>query len=191
MTASQRERDLERLARRVTWTVGANALAALAFGLMLLSWPGPTLTVAATVLGLWLILDGATRVATAVRDWDHQDRVALGFRGVTGALLAVAGVLTVRHPYASVPVVIGVAAIGLLLGGAVELIMAIVERPPYWLARAGIGALALSAGLGLVLWPRPTVAILAALAGAALTAIGAVQLVLTRRAGRALRRLLP
>jgi uncharacterized membrane protein HdeD (DUF308 family) len=188
MTGTVRERDLEALARRVTWTVAANALASLAFGLMLLSWPGPTLTVAATVLGLWLILDGATRVVAAVRDWE-QDRVAQGFRGLVGAVLATAGVVTVRHPGASLPVVIGVAAIGLMLGGVVELVMAVVERPPQWWARAVIGAVALLTGLALVLWPRPTVTAVAALAGAALTAIGAVQLVRTRRAGRALRQL--
>ncbi len=188
MTGTVRERELETLARRVTWTVAANALASLAFGLMLLSWPGPTLTVAATVLGLWLIFDGMSRVVAAVRDWE-QDKVAQGLRGGAGAVLAIAGVLTVRHPGASLPVVIGLAAVGLLLGGAVELLMAIVERPPQWLMRAVIGALALLTGLALVLWPRPTVSAVATLAGAALTAIGAVQLVRTRRAGRALRKL--
>ena len=188
MTGTVRERDLEALARRVTWTVAANALASLALGLMLLSWPGPTLTVAATVLGLWLILDGATRVVAAVRDWE-QDKVAQGFRGLAGGVLAVAGVLTVRHPGASLRVVIGLAAVGLMLGGVVELLMAVVERPPQWWVRAVIGAVALLAGLALVLWPRPTVSAVTALSGAALTAIGAVQLVRTRRAGRSLRKL--
>jgi uncharacterized membrane protein HdeD (DUF308 family) len=181
MTGTVRERDLEALARRVTWTVVANALASLAFGLMLLSWPGPTLTVAATVLGLWLILEGATRVVAAVRDWE-QDKVAQGFRGVVGAVLAVSGVVTVRHPGASLKVVVGLAAVGFLLGGVVEFVMAVVERPRRWWARAVIGAVALLAGLALALWPRPTVSAVTALSGAALTAIGAVQLVRTRRA---------
>ena len=186
MTGSVRERELDTLARRVTWTVAANALASLAFGLMLLSWPGPTLTVAATVLGLWLILDGLTRVVTAVQNWE-QDKVAQGFRGLVGAVLTVAGVLTVRHPDDSLRIVIGLAAVGLMLGGVVELLMAVVERPPRWWVRTVIGALALLTGLALVLWPRPTVSAVAALTGAALTAIGAVQLIRTRRAGRALR----
>jgi uncharacterized membrane protein HdeD (DUF308 family) len=140
------------------------------------------------VLGLWLILDGVTRVVAAVRNWE-QDKVAQGFRGLVGAALVTAGLITVRHPGASLPVVISLVALGLMLGGVVELLMALVERPPRWWVRAVIGSLALLTGLALVLWPRPTVSAVAALAGAALTAIGAVQLVRTRRAGRAFQRL--
>lgn len=183
-----RERELERLARRITWTVVANALAALTLGLMLLAWPAPTLTVAATVIGIWLLLEGVTRVLDAVREWD-RDRVAHGIRGFSGLLLTVAGVVTMRHPGGSLRVVAGAVGVGLVLGGAVELIMALAERPARWWAHTAAGSAALLAGLAMLVWPRPTVAVLTFAAGSALTAVGAVRLVLIRRAGEELRRL--
>ena len=47
------------------------------------------------------------------------------------------------------------------------------------------------AGLTAMVWPGPTVTVLAFVAGSALTALGAVRLVLIRRAGDELRRLTP
>jgi uncharacterized membrane protein HdeD (DUF308 family) len=135
-----------------------------------------------------LLLDGATRVVLALTA-KGRDPVAHGFRAAVGAVLAVAGVVTIRHPGASPSVVVGLTGAGLLLGGLVEVIMAEVERAARWRTRIVLGVVAIVAGLAVLRWPQVTISLLATIAGAALTAIGAVQVVLTRSAGAALRNL--
>jgi len=180
-----REAELRALAQRVTWTVRANAVAAVMLGLLLVSWPEPTLTVAATVLGLWLLLDGVNRLVAALSARD-TDPAARAVRGVVGVLVTIAGILTVRHPGESVPVVVGLAGAGLLLTGTVEVVMA-VTAPDRRGLRAALGAAAALAGLAIVAWPQASLDVLALVGGAALTVVGVGQFWLSRGAGAKLR----
>jgi uncharacterized membrane protein HdeD (DUF308 family) len=183
---STRERELYALARRVTWAVRANAVAAVAFGLMLLLWPGPTLFVAGLLLGLWLLLQGATTVVEAVTS-GGQPQFARAVRGVAGILLVIAGVLAIRRPGASFAVIVVLGSVCLLLVGAVELVTALIERRTHRLLRAALGALGILAGLLVLSWPGATIRVLVTVAGAALVGIGALQFYLTRGAEAKLR----
>ena len=181
-----RERELYLLARRMTWTVRVNAVASVAFGLLLLLWPGPTLFVAALLLGLWLLLYGATKLVEAFGTRSATPLMR-GFRVVAGLVLIAAGILAIRRPGSSLTVIAVLAGVCLVLGGVVELAMAFAEREPHRWLRALLGAVAVIAGVLVLAWPEATVAVFTTVAGVALVVIGCIQFFLARNAGAALR----
>jgi uncharacterized membrane protein HdeD (DUF308 family) len=181
-----RERELYHLARRMTWTVRANAVASVAFGLMLLFWPGPTLLVAAVLLGLWLLLYGATKLVEAFGTGPVTPMVRAA-RLLAGLLFLAAGIWTIRRPTTSLEVLAVLVGACLIVGGAVELVMAVFERQRRGWLRGLLGAVAIVAGIVTFSWPAATVAVFTTVAGIALAVLGAVQFFLARNAGAALR----
>ncbi len=77
----------------------AYAVLTLILGIILIAWPGETLTAAAFVLGLWLFITGVFRIVAA---FSHS---AEGMRGVlvlVGILAVLGGVILMRHPFDAV-----------------------------------------------------------------------------------------
>jgi uncharacterized membrane protein HdeD (DUF308 family) len=178
---------VDTLARRVVWTTRINAVASVAIGLMMVFWPGQTLLVAAVLLGLWLLAQGATRLVEAFsRAGSPASR---GLRGAAGLLLVAAGAVVIRHPGSSLTVVVVLAAVALLVGGAVELVTALAERRPRRLIRAVLGLVGVLAGVVILAWPKPSLHTFAALAGVSLVVLGAVQYLAVRRTTASLKAL--
>jgi uncharacterized membrane protein HdeD (DUF308 family) len=95
-----------------------------------------------------------------------------------------------RRPSTSLSVLVVLAAIALLVGGAVEVVTAVTTRHEGRSIQGALGAVAIVAAIVTLAWPRPTVHLFAVIAGVALVAIGILQLVEVRRANAALKRLM-
>lgn len=89
-----------------------------------LAWPGPTLFVLATLVGVWLLTDGVLDAAGAVL-----------LRGPLWALWLAAGVATaalglwaLAHPAATLAIVVAIIGVRAVLGGFVEVLASLELR---------------------------------------------------------------
>lgn len=159
-------------------------LITLAGGIVLVAYPGPTLTVIALLVGIELLIGGLFLIVGALghpagsRVW-----------GVLGGSLAViAGVIVLRHPSGSILVVAMAVGIYLILSGVLRLVGATESREGRgWLVLAALIDLAL--GIVIVSWPSFGITTLAIVLGIVLIVRGlalvAIAFVL-RAAGREL-----
>jgi uncharacterized membrane protein HdeD (DUF308 family) len=160
----------------------------VAIGLMLVFWPGETLVVAAVMVGLWLLAQGASHLVEAFSP-GADSAPARGLRAAAGLLLVVAGVVVIRHPGSSLTVIVVLVAVALLIGGAVELVTALTERPRHRLVRGMLGLVGVLAAVLMLAWPKPGLHTFAVIAGIALVVIGVVQYLAVRRATATLKSL--
>jgi uncharacterized membrane protein HdeD (DUF308 family) len=80
----------------------------LAAGVMTLVWPGLTVLVLATLVGVWAVVTGVMEIAAAIRL--RKQITGEAFLIVAGALSVIAGVLVLFHPIA------GAYGVALLIG---------------------------------------------------------------------------
>lgn len=99
-------------------------VAGIAFAVAAFAWPGPTATVATTLVGLWAIVVGGLQAGEAIKRRDAIPDEWL--RAVAGAATVLFGVLLLARPYLGGPaltVMVGVYAAafgGLIVAFAVE-----------------------------------------------------------------------
>ena len=184
----QQEPDPEfeavRAVAKAWWLGLIVGLITLAGGIVLVAYPGPTLTVIALLVGIELLIGGLFLIVGALghpagsRVW-----------GVLGGSLAViAGVIVLRHPSGSILVVAMAVGIYLILSGVLRLVGATESREGRgWLVLAALIDLAL--GIVIVSWPSFGITTLAIVLGIVLIVRGlalvAIAFVL-RAAGREL-----
>jgi uncharacterized membrane protein HdeD (DUF308 family) len=130
------------------------AVAALAFGLLTLMWPGLTLWVLVVMFGAYVLVDGVFTLVSVVRDQPETraHRAWYVFDGVVGIL---AGVVTFAWPAITALALLFVIALWAILTGAVRLWIAIRGREviPYaWLFGLG-GVFSILFGILLVITP--------------------------------------
>ena len=151
---------LGRLGRHWGWAIFFG-IVTLALGILALAWPGRTLIVVAVVFGVQLVVMGIWRfvAAFAAADVSGGTRVLYALLGV---LSLVIGLYALRH------VLITVLALALLLGifwivsGAVELFTALSNREMEgrgWAIASGI--LGILAGIVVLVYPAPSLLVLA------------------------------
>ncbi|MGO9249569.1 MAG: HdeD family acid-resistance protein [Solirubrobacteraceae bacterium] len=178
------ELEAVRAVAKAWWLGLIVGLITLAGGIVLVAYPGPTLTVIALLVGIELLIGGLFLIVGALghpagsRVW-----------GVLGGSLAViAGVIVLRHPSGSILVVAMAVGIYLILSGVLRLVGATESREGRgWLVLAALIDLAL--GIVIVSWPSFGITTLAIVLGIVLIVRGlalvAIAFVL-RAAGREL-----
>lgn len=179
--------DLEALESigRAWWLGLMVGLITLAGGILLVVYPGPTLTVIALLVGIELLIGGVFLIVSAFgrpaggRAW--------GVFG--GALALIAGVIVIRHPSGSILIVAMAVGIYLILAGTLRLVGAFeVREGRGWLVFAGLVDLAL--GIVVVAWPQFGITTLAIVLGIVLIVRGLVLVAFSfvlRSLGRELR----
>lgn len=91
----------------------------LAFGIVLIAWPGPTVWVIVLIFGIELIVSGIASVVVSMRiPKEYETRSRWLWRGIIGI---VAGLVVLAWPDATVWVVVVVAGIYLIVVGLVLL----------------------------------------------------------------------
>lgn len=162
--------------RRLWWMVVLRGLAAVAFGLIAIFWPGVSLALLVTLFGAYALVDGTLTLVLALRLPRHVPRRGLlVFTGATG--LAV-GLISVLWPQVTVTLLIYVFAAWLVLFGLIAIAHSLSLKRQYgdWPVSRG-GILLLVIGLLLTLFPGAVavaatwvIGILALLLGAGLLA---------------------
>ncbi len=136
-------------------------------GIVLIAYPGPTLTVVALLVGIELLIGGVFLIFGAL---GQPSGSRLG--GVLGGSLAViAGVIVLRHPSGSILVVALAVGLYLILAGVLRLVGAFETREGRgWLLLASLVDLAL--GILIVSWPEFGIKTLAVVFGIVLIVRG-------------------
>jgi len=169
----------------------ALGLIALALGVVVLVWPGPSILVAAVLFGLFLVLSGIIELVFALTlDVSVGNRILLL---ISGALSLIVGVLAFRHfgqGYAVLLLAIWI-GVAFIFQGVAELTLAISHREipgRGWLVFGGI--LGMLAGIVVLGWPFSSIVVLALVTGFWLVIIGIARIISafrTRKAGEAIK----
>jgi uncharacterized membrane protein HdeD (DUF308 family) len=159
-------------------------LITLAGGIVLVAYPGPTLTVIALLVGIELLVGGVFLVFGAL----GQPPGSRAWGVLGGSLAVIAGVIVLRHPSGSILVVAMAVGIYLILSGVLRLVGATESREGRgWLVLAALIDLAL--GIVIVSWPSFGITTLAIVLGIVLIVRGLALVVIAfalRAAGREL-----
>jgi uncharacterized membrane protein HdeD (DUF308 family) len=158
---------------RAWWLGLLVGLISLAGGIVLIAYPGPTLTVVALLVGIELLIGGVFLIVGAL---GQPSGSRLG--GVLGGSLAmIAGVIVLRHPSGSILVVALAVGLYLILAGVLRLVGAFETREGRgWLLLAALVDLAL--GILIVSWPEFGIKTLAIVFGIVLIVRGLALMVI-------------
>ncbi|HUO41288.1 MAG TPA: HdeD family acid-resistance protein [Mycobacterium sp.] len=152
-------------------------------GVLVLVWPGISITVASVLFGVYLLLSGIAEVALAFTlDTSGGARVLLF---ITGALSIVLGVLAFRHFSQGSAVLLLAIWIGVafIYYGVTEIAIAFsYSLLPGRGSYVFVGILSVIAGVVVLLWPFDSIRMLALVVGIWLVLIGLSQVVSAFRA---------
>ena len=185
-TQPQPDPELEavRAVAKAWWLGLIVGLIALVGGIVLVAYPGPTLTVIALLVGIELLIGGVFLIVGALGH--PAGSRAWGVLG--GSLAVIAGVIVLRHPSGSILVVALAVGIFLILSGVLRLVDAFESREGRgWLVLAALIDLAL--GIVIVSWPSFGITTLAIVLGIVLIVRGLALVAIAfalRAAGREL-----
>jgi uncharacterized membrane protein HdeD (DUF308 family) len=149
--------------KRAWWLLLVMGLLSLGFGGLLIFWPGQTLTVVTTIVGLFMIVAGVVRFFVGVFDGDREHRLLLVFLGIAGVVI---GVIIMRNPESTIRLIVLLTALFWLVSGMVDLFRGLTNSHlPDRSLRILFGAMSAIFGVVLLVWPDITVGVFAVLTG--------------------------
>jgi uncharacterized membrane protein HdeD (DUF308 family) len=150
----------------------------IVLGVMVLVWPGPTILVASTMFGVYLLVSGLVELFLAFTlPRSAATRVMLF---LTGALSLVLAILSFRHfgdAYAVLLLAVWIGA-GFIFLGVSENAVALSERDlpgRGWYVVLGI--MSVIAGAIVLVWPFDSIVVLTIVSGVSLVVLGLIQIV--------------
>lgn len=152
------------------WEVLSLGVLTLIFGAAVLIWPGQTLRLLGALVGAWLIVAGAMRVASAFSR--HREAGQRLLSAAIGAILVVGGIACLRNAAGGVLVLATVIGLAWLLIGFAELAVGFISPGPARRWMAVLGAISIAVGLAFVLWPGLSLGALVLLTGISALIIG-------------------
>ncbi len=157
------------------WQTLALGVVTALFGIAVLVWPGETLRVLGALVGVWLVVAGAMRVAAALTEHHGLGRRLL--TGVVGAVMVVGGVACLRNVATGVTLLALVVGLAWLLTGISEIGIGLMThgRTRRWLTTMGVVSLVV--GLVFVVWPSASLAAIVLLTGISALLIGCMEVV--------------
>ncbi len=160
---------------RSWWMLLILGILSIGFGALLIFWPGRTLTVVTTIVGLFMIVAGVIRFFVAVFDSDADGRWLLVISGIVGVVL---GVVIMRNPESTIKVIVLLTAIFWIISGMVDFFRGLTnEMLPDRGARIAFGALAAVFGIVILAWPDITIGVFAVLMGIYVVLFGILEVV--------------
>lgn len=176
---------LYHLTRNWGWVL-ASGICRIVFGVVAFVWPQLTLNVLLSLLGAYLLVDGAISIIRALinRSSDSFPWSIL----LLGLVSLLAGVVTMFWPGWTAMALLYLVAAWAIVAGVIEIVIAIQLRQELsneWLLLA-LGALSVLFGLLLVIWPSPGILALIWMLALWAVAFGVVEILLALRL-RALR----
>lgn len=154
------------------------AVVGIVLGGVAIVLPRPTLVALALLFGVYLVVAGVLRTATAVIGRGTH-RVWRWTSVVVGVLVGVAGLVCLLDPAAPLVVLAVLAGIGFLVEGVATLVGAVVGHPGSSRVPSVVsGVLSLLAGIVVLVAPGLALAAFVVLAGIVLVAVGIAALLL-------------
>lgn len=149
---------------RIWWVMLLRGISALAFGFLVLAWPGIALAMLVLCFGVYALADGVLSLLAAVRNWRHQEKCwLLGLEGFAGIC---AGAVTLWAPGITVFMFLLLIAGWMMATGLLRIVAAILARheitDEIWQMLSGLAAVLF--GLILLVSPGSAVALLWVLA---------------------------
>jgi uncharacterized membrane protein HdeD (DUF308 family) len=142
------------LISREWWVFLVRGIAAIAFGVMALVWPGPTLWALVVLIGAYLLVDGASMLIALIRG-DALARRHSWAVGIMGVLGIVAGIVTLAWPDITALTLLYLVAFWAIATGVFQMIAAIALRREidgeFWMGLGGL--LSLVFGAYLIIFP--------------------------------------
>jgi uncharacterized membrane protein HdeD (DUF308 family) len=148
----------------------------IVLGIMVLAWPGPTILIASTMFGVFLLVSGFAELFLAFTlPRSAATRVSLF---LTGALSFVLAILSFRHfgdAYAVLLLSLWIGT-GFIFLGVSEIAVGVNERE---LPARGwyvvLGVMSVVAGVVVLVWPFDSILVLTLVSGASLGILGVIQ----------------
>jgi uncharacterized membrane protein HdeD (DUF308 family) len=165
---------LEAVGRSWGWLLLLGILSLL-LGVALLVWPGKTVVVLATLLGIYLLVSGIFQIVAgfATSGMETGMRALAVVAGIVSVLLGLFAFRSIAHSVALLVLLIG---FGWLFRGIVRTVVAIADKTTVargWQIAEGLfGTLA---GLVVLIWPAPSLQVLAWVSGIMLVALGIIE----------------
>jgi uncharacterized membrane protein HdeD (DUF308 family) len=159
------------------WKLAAGALTAILGGIVL-AWPGPSILVASTLFGVYLLLAGFAQLWVAISLTRSTGTRVLLF--ISGTLSVALAILSFRHfgdAYAVLLLALWI-GISFIFQGIAEIAGGISEKDlpgRGWYVVLGI--VSAIAGVVVLFWPFASIAVLAVVAGVWLVILGVVQII--------------
>jgi len=165
----------------IRWAFAVSAVLAVVLGILVLVWPESTLTVLATLFGLYFLAAGVVHVARGIL----TGGAGVGGRVLSillGVLLVIAGIIAIRNPLSSLALLTMVIGISWIIEGVVGLVETSHDSSKWfgWL----FGIVAIVAGTVLLLTPIESLGVLVWIGGIFLVGSGVIQLVQAFTFGR-------
>src|SRR6201991_355862 len=159
------------------WKLVAGLLT-IVVGAIVLAWPGPTILVASTLFGVYLLVSGLAELFGAFALPGSAGTRVLLF--ISGALSLVLAIMSFRHfgdAYAVLLLSLWI-GIGFIFQGVSENAVALSERD---LPGRGwyivLGLMSVSAGGIVLVWPFDSIVVLTIVSGVSLVVLGLIQIV--------------
>jgi uncharacterized membrane protein HdeD (DUF308 family) len=154
------------------------AVVAIALGVVAIVWPRPSLVVVALLFGVYLVVAGALRVFAAVRGHGTPP-VWRWTSGIVGALVGVAGLVTLLDPAIPLVVYAVLAGIGFIVEGIASLVGGFVGHPGSSRVPTIVSAvLSILGGVVVLVAPGLALTVFMVFSGIALIVVGAAALLL-------------
>lgn len=140
-------------------------------GVLALSWPGITILVLVSLLGLQVLLYGLLAVVEAFRTGEGRILAVL-----FGVISLLAGAALLLRPLRNLGAVLAVLAIFWLVGGIIQVIGSLVERGEGWGMELLTGLVTLVSGIVVIAWPGITLLAIALTAGVWMIIVGLIRI---------------
>lgn len=162
----------------------------IVLGLVLLAWPDKTALIVAALVGVWLLVLGASRLiwVTSAR---REEVTGRGFAALAGATYIAAGIVILTHLHGSVHFLAVLLGIIWIFAGLSEALSGFTRIGGPWVRLGPVlaGVVNILLGLIVLVVPALTLSVLAWIFALWLILLGVIQLYFANRARRAEREL--
>lgn len=146
-------------------------------GIAMVVWPKATVAVIAILLGAWLLVSGVFSLVASFAA-SEGDTAARVMTGISGALSILLGVLCFRGIFQAVEILALFVGIGWLMRGLFELVAGLQAKgAPGRGWTIVTGALSIVAGIVVLVWPAPSLVVLAWISGIWLVVLGIFEII--------------
>ena len=161
-------------AKKAWWLLAVLGAVSIGLGVVLIFWPGQTLTVVATLVGLIMLVSGVIRFFVAVFDSQASDRWMMAISGIIGIVL---GIVVMKNPEATIKLIVIVTAIFWLISGLIDMFRGLTDGDlPDRSLRIGFGALSIFFAVIVLVWPAITIGVFAIIVGLYTVLVGVLEL---------------